>query len=190
VEARFSAPVQNGPGAHPATYTMSTGSFPGVKRPGGGVDHPPPSRAEVEGRVGLYICSPLGLRGLFYGNFTFLPLPLRCSFHPSFFVILHHPCVHFIMADTEVPPGISQVFDANITHCKAALNNGKWGYMCVYVTPVPIDQNLRAASSVTRGPFRKWCQFQVAVVVQILLLPSVSLHFQQKEKNIYIYQHD
>jgi len=34
-------PVQNGPGAHPASYTMGTGSFPGVKRPGRGVDHPP-----------------------------------------------------------------------------------------------------------------------------------------------------
>ena len=32
--ARFSAPVQAGPGAHPASYTMRTGSFPGVKRPG------------------------------------------------------------------------------------------------------------------------------------------------------------
>ena len=31
VEARFSAPVQTGPGAHPASCTMSTGSFPGVK---------------------------------------------------------------------------------------------------------------------------------------------------------------
>ena len=29
--ARFSAPVQTGPGAHPATCTMGTGSFPGVK---------------------------------------------------------------------------------------------------------------------------------------------------------------
>jgi hypothetical protein len=39
--ARFSAPVQIGPGVHPASYTMGTGSFPGVKRPGRGVDHPP-----------------------------------------------------------------------------------------------------------------------------------------------------
>jgi len=31
VGARFSAPVQTGPGAHPASYTMGTGSFPGVK---------------------------------------------------------------------------------------------------------------------------------------------------------------
>jgi hypothetical protein len=29
--ARFSAHVQTGPGAHPASCTMHTGSFPGVK---------------------------------------------------------------------------------------------------------------------------------------------------------------
>jgi hypothetical protein len=29
--ARFSAPVQTGPGAYPASCTMGTGSFPGVK---------------------------------------------------------------------------------------------------------------------------------------------------------------
>jgi len=29
--ARFFAPVQTGPGAHPASCTMGTGSFPGVK---------------------------------------------------------------------------------------------------------------------------------------------------------------
>ena len=29
--ARFTAPVQTGPEAHPASYTMGTGSFPGVK---------------------------------------------------------------------------------------------------------------------------------------------------------------
>jgi hypothetical protein len=39
--ARFSPPVQTGPGAHPAFYTIGTGSFPGVKRPGRGVEHPP-----------------------------------------------------------------------------------------------------------------------------------------------------
>ena len=32
---------QTDPGAHPASYTMGTGSFPGVKRPGRGADpHP------------------------------------------------------------------------------------------------------------------------------------------------------
>jgi hypothetical protein len=32
--ARFSAPVQTGPGAHPVSYIMGTGSLPGVKRRG------------------------------------------------------------------------------------------------------------------------------------------------------------
>ena len=31
VGARFSPPVQTGPGVHPASFTMGTGSFPGVK---------------------------------------------------------------------------------------------------------------------------------------------------------------
>jgi len=31
VGARFSAPVQTGPGAHPASCKMGTGSFPRVK---------------------------------------------------------------------------------------------------------------------------------------------------------------
>ena len=53
--ARFSAPFQTGPGAHPLSYTMGTGSFPGVKRPGRGVDRPPTSSAEVEERVDLHL---------------------------------------------------------------------------------------------------------------------------------------
>ena len=48
---RFSAPVQTGPGAHPAFYTMGTESLSGVKQPGHRTDHPPPSSAEVKGRV-------------------------------------------------------------------------------------------------------------------------------------------
>jgi hypothetical protein len=49
----ISAPVPTGPGAHSAYYTVGTGSFPGVKRPGRSVQHPPTSSAEVEGRVEL-----------------------------------------------------------------------------------------------------------------------------------------
>jgi hypothetical protein len=40
VGGRFSASAQTGPVAHPASYTMGTGSFQGVRRPGRGVDHP------------------------------------------------------------------------------------------------------------------------------------------------------
>jgi hypothetical protein len=41
VGARFFAHVQTGPGSHPVSCTMGTGSFPGVKRPGRGADHAP-----------------------------------------------------------------------------------------------------------------------------------------------------
>jgi hypothetical protein len=36
----FTAPVQTGPDVHPVSYTVDTGSFPGVKRQGRGIDHP------------------------------------------------------------------------------------------------------------------------------------------------------
>jgi hypothetical protein len=39
--ARFSTPIQTDPGAHLVFYTMGTGSFTWVKRPGRGIDHPP-----------------------------------------------------------------------------------------------------------------------------------------------------
>jgi len=43
VGKRFSAPVQTGPGAHPASCKMGTVSFPGGKvRPGRAADHSPP----------------------------------------------------------------------------------------------------------------------------------------------------
>ena len=47
-EARFSAPVQTGPEAHPASCKMGTGSFPGGKvRPGRDADPSLPSSAEA-----------------------------------------------------------------------------------------------------------------------------------------------
>jgi hypothetical protein len=49
--ARFSTPVQITAGAHPASYTMGTRSFPGLKFP---------SSTGVEGRVELHIWSPSG----------------------------------------------------------------------------------------------------------------------------------
>ena len=44
--ARFSTHIQTGPGAHPASRTMGTGSYPGGKeRPGRDADLSPPSSA-------------------------------------------------------------------------------------------------------------------------------------------------
>ena len=57
----FSVFVQTDPGAHTASYTMGTRSFPEAKETGRGVDHPPPSSAEVKERVEVYIYSPSGL---------------------------------------------------------------------------------------------------------------------------------
>ena len=55
-KARFSALVETGPGAHTVF-----GSFSGVKRPGRGVNHPPPSSAGVKKKCTL----PLEFRDLF-----------------------------------------------------------------------------------------------------------------------------
>ena len=57
-EARFSAPSQTGPGAHPAPYTLGTWSFLGEKRPKRDVDHPSTPSVQVKERVQLYLYSP------------------------------------------------------------------------------------------------------------------------------------
>ena len=46
--ARFSSPAQTYPVVHPASYTKGTGSFPGVKRPGRGIDHSPHLSAKLK----------------------------------------------------------------------------------------------------------------------------------------------
>ena len=45
--------VQNGPGAHPASCTLGTGSLTGIVQPVQGTDFPPSSSAEVKERVEL-----------------------------------------------------------------------------------------------------------------------------------------
>ena len=47
--------VPHRPWGPPSLYIMGTGSFPEVKRPGRGVDHPPESSTEVEEGVDLYV---------------------------------------------------------------------------------------------------------------------------------------
>jgi hypothetical protein len=57
---------------------MGTVSFPGVKRPGRGVDHPPPSSAEVVERVELYLYFPSAPSWPVIG--WTLPLPFTFAF--------------------------------------------------------------------------------------------------------------
>ena len=56
----FPRPSIQALGAHPVSYTTGTGSVPGVKRPGRGVDHPRTSNVEVKERVELSLYSPSG----------------------------------------------------------------------------------------------------------------------------------
>ena len=58
--ANYSATVQTGLEDHPASYTIVTESFPGVKWRKRGVDHTSPSSTEVKESVELYIYSPSG----------------------------------------------------------------------------------------------------------------------------------
>ena len=68
--ARFSLPLQTGPGALSASYTMDTGSFPWIKWPGRGIDHSPLCSTQVKERAELLplwnfmTCS----RVLYFGN--------------------------------------------------------------------------------------------------------------------------
>jgi hypothetical protein len=71
VGARFSAPVQTRPGAQTASYTMRDGSFPGVERPGCGVNHPPSPSVEVKEIVHLYIYFSVPSQSVLGWYFTF-----------------------------------------------------------------------------------------------------------------------
>jgi len=89
VRARFSAPVQTGPGARPASCTMGTGSFPGgKKRPGRDADPSPPSSADGHERVELYLYSPYGLYVLYKAS-----VPVQGCTLPFFYLscaVLRH----------------------------------------------------------------------------------------------------
>jgi len=55
VGVRFSTPIQTGPGAHAASYTMGTGQFLGAMW-----SRHTPSCAEVKERVEVYLYFPSG----------------------------------------------------------------------------------------------------------------------------------
>jgi len=85
---RFSAPLETGPGFHPAPYTMGTGSFSGVKRPRYGLKHPPPSSAEVKGRVELHLPPLWAFVACCGENSTFFYL--LCTFFVYCVLVIRH----------------------------------------------------------------------------------------------------
>ena len=74
----FHTPVQTGPRAHPASYTMGTAPLRGGKQPRRDAYNPLSSSAEVKERVQLY-------RGLFYGEIYLTYLPLHINGYPEIF---------------------------------------------------------------------------------------------------------
>jgi len=101
--ARLSAPVQTGPGAHPASCTMGTGSFPGVKSGRGVTFTPHPLLMPISRRsraIPLLPYEPYDLYSLSSckrEHFTFTlprsqrPLGSCCSWC---FGIFHNPELH------------------------------------------------------------------------------------------------
>ena len=66
---------QTGPGAHPASYTMGTGSSQGVKRPLAWCWPPTPTKCRSHERVGLYLFSPSGAQWPVLGRTLFVYEP-------------------------------------------------------------------------------------------------------------------
>jgi hypothetical protein len=60
------------PWGNPASNAMGIGSFPGVRRPGRGVDHSPHLAPRLKTEYSYTSIPPLGLRGLFWGELYLL----------------------------------------------------------------------------------------------------------------------
>ena len=83
--ARFSASVQTGPAAHPASCKMATGSFPGVKSGRGVTLTPHPLLVPWPRKCGTIPLLPYGPYGLYRASvpvhgctlpYLFLPYPM------------------------------------------------------------------------------------------------------------------
>ena len=109
---RFSAPVQTGPGAHPASCTMGTGSFPGAKS-GRGVTLTPHLLLvpwSIKSRA-IYLYSIYGPYGLYRASLPVqgCTLPLPIPLLPLWTVrpvksLSACTTVHFTFTYTSTPP--------------------------------------------------------------------------------------
>ena len=88
VGPRFSAAVQIGPGAYPATCTMGTGTYPRVKRPGACCRPPTPSMCRGHERVVLHLYSPSGPQWPVIGR-TWRQIPEELSVNNTWCGFLH-----------------------------------------------------------------------------------------------------
>ena len=99
--------TQTSPGNNPASYTMSFGSFPEVKRPGLNVSHLIPSSAQVKEKVELYFSSPSGplwpvqwrnVHLPYFYLFTSVPLSFHLTIVASLFTVPLTPFLSVLRA--------------------------------------------------------------------------------------------
>jgi hypothetical protein len=97
VGAGFSAPVQTGPGAHPASCTKGTGSFPGVKN-GRGVTLTPHPLLVLWSRKGRAIpLFPHGPYGLYRASVPVQSLSACTRVHFTFTYISTQYCCFSVL---------------------------------------------------------------------------------------------
>jgi hypothetical protein len=108
VGARFSTSIQASPRdpSPPASCTIRTGSFPGVKLPGREASPPPPSGAGANERVQLYIYPLFGPNGLYRDPFTFLFSPSMVLPPETTLPHLNWPKTFPIMTYCSYPPAL------------------------------------------------------------------------------------
>ena len=140
--ARFPAPVQTGPEAHPASCTMGTGSFPGGKSVRGVTLTPNPFSCCGQERVEVNLYSPYEPYGLYRASVPVqggtLPFTFCCCFE---FYARKVWCSYWKIADLRPPLGICpQLFYVHFLRHYFLLNQ-EVCYVC-HKTPVlgPMNQ--------------------------------------------------
>jgi hypothetical protein len=78
--------AENGCGAHPSFYSMGTGFFPGLKRPGSEVDQSPPYSAEVKNEWSYTSSPPISFHDVDREKLYVYELFSRFSFRNSVWV--------------------------------------------------------------------------------------------------------
>jgi len=129
VEARFSTPVQTGPGPYPSSCIMSTGSFLGVKRPGRDDDHPPTTQRRGHERVELYFYLPSGPLWPVIGR-TFTFTTFRKNTQICNFMKFRPVGAQLFHADGEDgQTDMTELIVAFINFANALKNWSLWGYI-------------------------------------------------------------
>ena len=108
---RYSTPVQSGPGAHPASYTVVTWSLPGVKGVRTLCRPPTPFSPQVKERVELYLYSPSWPSWPVLGRTLPLPLPLL-SFPGSTCPFYYVFCLWIFLSGLSTSGFVTRIFDS------------------------------------------------------------------------------